>query len=47
MLRFHSHSTAAAAHILHCRQFIFANVGVIRLGRAAEAAFGFIAAGIA
>jgi hypothetical protein len=47
MLFFHSHASAAAANIFHCRQFVFTNMGVIRTGSAAEAAFGFIAARIA
>jgi len=47
MLLFHSHSSAAAANILHRRQFVFTNVGVIRFSSAAETAFGFIAARIA
>jgi hypothetical protein len=47
MLLFHSYASTTAAHKLHLRQFIFTKVGMIRLSRPAEAAFGFIAAGIA
>jgi hypothetical protein len=47
MLLFHCHATAAAAHKLHFRQLVLANMGVIRLGSTAETAFGFVAARIA
>ena len=47
MLLFHRHTSTAAAHKLHGRQFVLAKVGMIRLRLAAETAFGFIAARIA
>jgi hypothetical protein len=47
MLLLHCDATTAAAHKLHRCQFIFTEVGMIRLSCAAETAFGFIAAWIA
>jgi hypothetical protein len=47
MLLFHGHTSAVAAHILHRRQFVLTDMGVVRLWSTAETAFGFIAARIA
>ncbi|MCK4984408.1 MAG: hypothetical protein KAS40_02760 [Desulfobacterales bacterium] len=47
VLLFHSYAPTAAAYKLHRRQFVLTNVSMIRLSRAAETAFGFIAARIA
>jgi len=42
----HCHTAAVATDILHCSQFVFAQMGVIGFGSSAEATFGFIAARI-
>ena len=38
MILFHGNSPAARAHVFHGGKLLFANVGMIHIGRAAEAA---------
>jgi hypothetical protein len=47
VLLLHGYPPAAFADIFHCRQFVFADMGMVDTGSAAKAACFAIAAGIA